>query len=241
MHRADEPFQRPLETPARDEEPVASSHSSDSSHASGTSGEGDAALESLLRTEDLLPVPVALVSGVLDLVRAEPPAAWERAATTVPAAPARPALVLPRWARAAAAAVLVTVGAWLTLGGVEPVAAAADSVTAAVDASLGVRTDGIRLPLAATDAREPLASLGSLFPARPTAPDAIAARAAHATPGGGATLVAAGALFLAAAAVAARRRLRAPPAPERAPRSLPSSPPTSVPSSSPTSSPPSSR
>jgi hypothetical protein len=63
------------------------------------------ALETTLAAEPLAPLLLPFVAAVLAAVRAAPRA---------PGTPGRPGLALPRWARSAAAALLVAAGGWLT-------------------------------------------------------------------------------------------------------------------------------
>ncbi len=165
--------------------------------------ESDDRLDAALRAEGLLPVPLPLLGKVLERVRAEPPTAWERAARGEVDAPmrvARSGLELPRWARAAAAAVLVAAGAWLAVAGVEPTAAAASTV----GPSLADAT-----PFALAAAPRTLADASAV--ARSPAALADDARAAlgsvpSSVPGGSTTLLLGGAATLLAGAWLAARR-----------------------------------
>jgi hypothetical protein len=93
-------------------------------------------LEATLRSDGLLPVPVALVGRVLAGVRAERPP-WSRPAA-VSQSPGPMLSRGNRGARAAAALVLACAGAWTALGGAAPVAALADVLAEPVPYELGL-------------------------------------------------------------------------------------------------------
>ena len=107
------------------------------------SADAETRLEALLRGEELLPVPLGLLARVRDAVRESPAAPFERRSetdardtgTAYPAPASRGRSVAQR----VAAAVLVAVGAALTYAGVEPVAAAGETLRdAGVPTELGL-------------------------------------------------------------------------------------------------------
>jgi len=111
--------------------------------AEAPSAENTARLEALLRGEELLPVPVGLLSRVRDAVKDAPPAPFERhLGADAPNLRAAPSALSSRGrsvAQRVAAAVLVAVGAALTFAGVEPVAAAGETLReAGVPTELGL-------------------------------------------------------------------------------------------------------
>jgi|GEM_PF-3430271 len=141
--------------------------------------------ETRLHGDDLFALPRSFVAAVVAAVRATPRAPWER--------PLAPGLALPRWARAIAAALLVATGGALTLFGIEPVAATADTVAAVTPTP----------PVAWLTARAPAPwTQGPAVGAR-TAAASIAAEAGS-LPGGPAGLLVAGAGLLVAALAASR-------------------------------------
>ena len=155
-------------------------------------------LEARLRSDGLLPVPVALVGRVLGGVRAERPP-WSRPAVgSLPwgPTPSRGS----RGARAAAALVLACAGAWTALGGAAPVAALADALAEPVPYELG-------LPASVVGPLDRLPVLGvPAFPWPDLAVDERAARAADALPVGPGALAALAVAALAGAVWTARRR-----------------------------------
>jgi hypothetical protein len=177
--------------------------SADVERSDANAEESDERLEATLRAEGLLPVPLPLFGHVLARVRAEPPTSWERAArgeVDSQGRAVRAGLELPRWARAAAAAALVAVGAWLAVAGVEPTAAAAATVGPAL-------ADSTPFALAAAPRALADASVVARSPAA-LADDARVAlgSATSSVPGGSATLLLGGAATLLAGAWLAARR-----------------------------------
>ncbi|MBL9087525.1 MAG: hypothetical protein JNM10_10310 [Planctomycetia bacterium] len=148
------------------------------------------ALETTLAADGLAPLPLPFVAKVLAAVRAAPRAPWER--------PVVLGLALPRWARSAAAALLVGAGGWLTLAGIEPVAAAADTLAASSPAPTAVLATSA-LPKGAGPAPW---TQGPSAGARDVA--ASIANEAVRLPGGPTGLVAVGAALLGAALATAR-------------------------------------
>lgn len=148
------------------------------------------AFETTLAGEPLAPLPLPFVAKVLAAVRATPRAPWER--------PVVLGLALPRWARSAAAALLVAAGGWLTLAGIEPVAAAADTLAASSPAPTAVLATSA-LPKGAGPAPW---TQGPSAGARDVA--ASIADEAVRLPGGPTGLLAVGAVLLAAALATAR-------------------------------------